>query len=70
MNDTPVKSITSRLTTVRYQIADKLKNLTNQNKVLVIGARYVGKTSLINSLWCAMSGETSEIAQPGKPKFH
>jgi len=69
-NTLPQKSISSRLTTVRYQIASKLKNLNNQNKILVIGARYVGKTSLINSLWCAMSGETSEIAGPGKPKFH
>lgn len=70
MHTLPPKSISSRLTTVRYQITEKLKHLNSQNKILVIGARYVGKTSLINSLWCAMSGETNEIAGPGKPKFH
>jgi len=45
-------------------ISKFLQKLTGDNNVLILGAHNVGKSSLINSLWLAMTGETEERSPP------
>lgn len=53
---------------IKQSITKQFPKLDGDHHVLVIGAHDVGKSSLINSLWLSMTGETEERAPPvGKP---
>jgi len=48
----------------KHKISKQLKSLIGDHNVLVIGAHDVGKSSLINSVWLSMTGETEERSPP------
>lgn len=69
---TPAMSDRERLIKEVNQVKGCIKRqfpeLQGDHDVLVIGAHDVGKSSLINSLWLSMTGETEERSPPvGKP---
>jgi len=69
---TPTLSNRERLIREVNQVKGRIKRqfpeLQGDHDVLVIGAHDVGKSSLINSLWLSMTGETEERSPPvGKP---
>ena len=73
-NDQPPKNdpirmkLISEVDKVKTKITKQFPKLSGEHNVLVIGAHDVGKSSLINSLWLSMTGETEERSPPvGKP---
>lgn len=69
-DDPMTKDLFNRLDTVKGNIQQKLPHIYHDNNVLVIGAHNVGKSSLINSVWLAMSGQNEERAPPVGVTFH
>lgn len=60
----------NRLVTVKANIRKQLPHIFYVNNILVIGARDVGKSSLINSIWLAISGQNEECSPPVGVTFH
>ena len=55
---------------VKEDIKRKLPQVYHENNVLVFGAHNVGKSSLINSIWLAMTGESQERSPPVGVTFY
>merc|ERR1719220_3451439 len=67
-NDPIRMKLISEVDKVKTKITKQFPKLSGEHNVLVIGAHDVGKSSLINSLWLSMTGETEERSPPvGKP---
>lgn len=64
------KEVYHKVSEVKNQIKSNLPKVYHDNNVLVLGARNVGKSSLINSVWLAMTGESEERAPPVGVTFH
>jgi len=64
------KEVYERVTLTKNSIKKNLPRINHDNNVLVIGARNVGKSSLINSIWLAMTGESEERSPPVGVTFH
>lgn len=64
------KEVFERVAVAKHAIKRNLPKVYHDNNVLVLGARNVGKSSLINSIWLAMTGESEERSPPVGVTFH
>jgi len=64
------KEVYQRVSKAKNAIKNNLPKIYHENNVLVLGARNVGKSSLINSIWLAMTGESEERSPPVGVTFH